>query len=157
MKPELEMYRHVSPNLVTGELETALLDAANGALFEILSLPPGPAHVLGDLCCVEISLVDEATISDIHDKFLQDDSVTDVITFPSSGEGTGEVIVCVETALCQARDMGEPWQRELFRYIVHGLLHLHGYLDGSPEERQAMFALQEPLVERCWPFANAGK
>lgn len=40
----------------------------------------------------------------------------------------------------------EPVCRELFRYMVHGLLHLHGYIDTEPEERERMFSHQEPLV-----------
>lgn len=157
MKPELEIYCHVSEALVSAELEGGLLDAANAALMEILSLPAGPAHVLSTLHLIEISLVDDTTISGIHGQFLQDDSVTDVITFPSSGDHTGEIIVSAETALGKAREIGEPWQRELFRYIVHGLLHLHGYLDASVEERKAMFALQEPVVERCWRASSGLK
>jgi probable rRNA maturation factor len=38
--------------------------------------------------------------------------------------------------------------RELFRYMIHGLLHLHGYLDGLPEQRELMFSYQEPLVAK---------
>ncbi len=41
---------------------------------------------------------------------------------------------------------GLPKQEELFRYMVHGLTHLHGYLDYEPEDRAALFAVQEPLV-----------
>ncbi len=55
-------------------------------------------------------------------------------------------MVSIDTAVRQASEFGEPWERELFRYIVHGLLHLHGYLDDSKDRRDEMFSFQEPLV-----------
>jgi probable rRNA maturation factor len=91
--------------------------------------------------------VDDPTIADVHGRFLDDPTATDVITFPH-GDGLGEIIVSYDTALRQADQFGEPWLRELFRYMIHGLLHLHGYLDGLPEQRELMFSYQEPLVAK---------
>jgi len=93
----------------------------------------------------EISVVDDEVIRDVHARFLNDPTVTDVITFPH-GNGMGEIIVSYDTAIRQASEFNEPVFRELFRYMVHGLLHLHGYIDTEPEERERMFSRQEPLV-----------
>ncbi len=112
---------------------------------ELLTLPPGPAHVLSELREVEISLVDDATIARVHAEFLRDPTPTDVITFPY-----GEILVSCDTAARYAAAHAIPPLQELFRYIVHGLTHLHGYLDSTPEERTALFAVQEPLVARFW-------
>ena len=83
----------------------------------------------------------------MHARFLNDPTATDVITFPH-GDGIGEIIVSFDTAIRQASEFGEPVFRELFRYMVHGLLHLHGYIDTEPEERERMFSCQEPLVRK---------
>lgn len=78
---------------------------------------------------------------------MNDPTATDVITFPH-GDGIGEILVSFDTAIRQASEFGEPVFRELFRYMVHGLLHLHGYIDTEPEERERMFSCQEPLVRK---------
>lgn len=149
MKPELEIYRHVDAGRVPDELLAALEAATIKALPNILDLPKGPEHVLSGLQTVEISIVDDTAIGEIHGEFLNDPAPTDVITFPH-GDGLGEIIVSVDTAVRQAEIYHEPWRRELFRYMVHGLLHLHGYLDGTKEQRDLMFSYQEPLVGLHW-------
>lgn len=145
MKPDLEIYAHVSAPEMDPAFHAVLLDASKSTLDEILTLPEGPEHVLSLLETVEISIVDDPAISEVHARFLDDPSPTDVITFPH-GDGLGEIMVSIDTAVRQASEYGEPWERELFRYIVHGLLHLHGYLDDSKERRDEMFSFQEPLV-----------
>ena len=63
----------------------------------------------------------------------------------------GEIVIGVEVAFRQAVENGEPPLRELFRYVVHGLLHLAGHEDETPEDRERMEAAQEPLISRLWP------
>lgn len=111
----------------------------------LLASPPGPEHVLSELSEIEISLIDDASIARIHAEFLHDPTPTDVITFPY-----GEILVSCETVARYAAEHAIPPLQELFRYIVHGLTHLHGYLDSTPEQRTALFAVQEPLVTRFW-------
>ena len=96
--------------------------------------------------CVEVALVDDETSARVHDQFMGIEGETDVITFHH-----GEIVIGVEVAFRQAAENGEPPLRELFRYIVHGLLHLAGHEDEDPADRERMEAAQEPLVARLWP------
>lgn len=105
----------------------------------------GPDHVLSALEEVEVTLVGDATIAEVHLDFMDIPGATDVITFQH-----GEIIISRDTAVTQAAEFGEPFERELLRYMVHGMLHLHGYLDYEPEDRDAMFAVQERLVTALW-------
>ncbi len=150
MMPMIELYSHVDekrmPQAMLAQLEMAL----NACLPDIMVLPHGPDYILGELESVEISIVDDPTIARVHADYLSDPSVTDVITFPH-GDGLGEILVSIDTAIRQAVDFQEPWSRELFRYMVHGLLHLQGYLDADPADRELMFSYQEPLVLRHFP------
>lgn len=150
MKPVLELYVHVEASRLTNDVMRRLEESLNCCLDDILQTPRGPDHVLDDLETVELSIVDDDTIADVHARFLNDPCVTDVITFPH-GDGLGEILVSLDTAVRQAGLFGEPWLRELFRYMVHGLLHLQGYLDASTEERELMFSYQEPIVLRYAP------
>ncbi len=143
MELRFRVYAHTQPDWVpvgwAEWCERCLPELA----AELLALPPGPEHVLSELSEVEISLVDDATIARVHAEFLRDPTPTDVITFPY-----GEILVSCDTAARYASEHAIPPLQELFRYIVHGLTHLHGYLDSTPEQRAELFAVQEPLVMR---------
>lgn len=106
----------------------------------------GESPSLGTLEEVEVALVDDETCARVHQDFMDIPGATDVITF-----GHGEIVIGVETAGRQAKEYGEPVRRELFRYLVHGLLHLAGHEDESAEDRKLMEATQETLVAELWP------
>lgn len=154
MKPRLELYDHLEERRLAPSVTDALFCALEACLPALLALPEGPVPVLSGLDEVEISVVDDEAIRNVHARFLNDPTVTDVITFPH-GDGVGEIIVSYDTAIRQAVEFKEPVFRELFRYMVHGLLHLHGYIDTDPQERGRMFSRQEPLV-REYGTALAG-
>ena len=77
-------------------------------------------------------------------EYLNDPTATDVITFPY-----GELIGSYETAARYAAQHDIPLPQELLRYMVHGLTHLHGYLDATPTERASLFAVQEQVLSLC--------
>jgi rRNA maturation RNase YbeY len=98
-----------------------------------------------DLAGAAVFLVDDRQIGTVHGEFFGDSSATDVITFPLGNYG--EILVSVETARRQAVEFASSFERELTLYIVHGLLHLHGYEDGSTPGREEMARRQEALLE----------
>ena len=146
MQAQIEVYVNVENDWVTEELAERFRAALQTLLPELLATPQGPDHVLSGLDTVEISIVDDPTIAAVHGEFLDDPTATDAITFPY-----GEVLVSCDTAAAYAAAHGLPKEEELFRYMVHGLTHLHGYLDYEPADRDALFAVQEPLVKRYFP------
>ena len=87
--------------------------------------------------CDEIAVyfVDTAEISALHEKFFDDPSPTDCISFPiDSQEKTdycilGDVFVCPQTAIEYASQHNTDSHSETTLYIVHGILHLLGYDD----------------------------
>ena len=147
MTPKIELYLNTDREWVTEALMERFSDALNAMVPELLSYPPGPDHVLSELPVVEIAVVDDEAIARVHAEFLNDPSETDAITFQY-----GEILVSCDTAARYAQAHGIDPEEELFRYMVHGLTHLHGYLDYEPDDREALFAVQEPLVRRF--FSN---
>ncbi len=141
--PQLELYLHAEGGWVSEPLRAQMQEALRALLPYLLALPKGPEHVLSELGEIELSLIDDASITQVHADFLDDPTPTDVITFPY-----GEIMVSVDTAARYAQEHGLNASLELFRYCVHGLVHLHGYLDATEAERIALFAVQEPLVAR---------
>lgn len=143
MIPRVEIYLNAEGTWVTEALLARFRTKLQALLPELMAAPPGPDHVLSQLESIEIAVVDDAAIARVHAEFLHDASPTDAITFPY-----GEILVSCDTAARYAAQHNLPPEEELFRYMVHGLTHLHGYLDYEPEDRAAMFAVQEPLVAR---------
>ena len=90
---------------------------------------------------ISIAVVDDPTIHELNRTHLQHDYATDVLSFvldktPNSLEG--EVIVSFETALSRSSEFGLAAEDELSLYVVHGILHLVGYRDKSPQDCSIM-------------------
>ena len=112
---------------------------------------PGPGDaLLGQLCEVEISVVSDRVIAQVHRRFLNVPGATDVITF-----GHGEIVLSATTAYRASRENGEELEREVARYMVHGLLHLNGHEDAEPVHAAAMWQAQESVLNTSWPLATA--
>ena len=60
----------------------------------------------------------------------------------------GELFICVDVALAQAKEFKSSWQAEVVRYVVHGVLHLLGHDDLKPHLRRKMKREENRLVRR---------
>ncbi len=58
----------------------------------------------------------------------------------------GEIFLSVETARRNARIFGNSLARELRLYIIHGLLHLHGFEDRTDADARKMEMMQERIL-----------
>jgi len=99
---------------------------------------------------VEVALVSDPYLSSIHRRFLGDPAPTDVISFDLGEEGggaAGEIYVSVDRARAVARERGDPIDRELALYLVHGALHLCGFDDRSPRQRVRMRAAEAIVLD----------
>lgn len=124
---------------------TALEDVGIEAAAMALEVSVDEGNSLQHLATLEVALVDDETSERVHMDFMQIEGPTDVITFHH-----GEIVIGTEVAKRQAEEYGEPLGREVLRYFVHGLLHLAGHEDAEDEERKAMEAAQERIVEALW-------
>ncbi|MBA4147564.1 MAG: rRNA maturation RNase YbeY [Verrucomicrobia bacterium] len=97
----------------------------------------------------------------MNETFLQHAGSTDVITFDyndsSSATLHGEVFICMDDALEQAKQFKTSWQSELTRYAVHSLLHLLGYDDLQPEKRRVMKREENRLLKQVAKQFNLSK
>ena len=95
----------------------------------------------------------------LNESFLRHAGPTDVITFnysdaapriPHSGSPLhGEIFVCVDEAIVQARRFCTIWQAEIVRYVIHGVLHLLGHDDfGRQLARRRMKAVENQLLRK---------
>ncbi len=123
-------------------------------------------HPLAEL---SVLLVDERTMTELHERWMGEPGPTDVLAFPmdelrpphlgGSRAGDqepgdepgllGDVVLCPQVAAGQATTAGHSTQDELELLCVHGILHLLGYDHAEPEEQAAMFSAQDQLL-RSW-------
>lgn len=137
--PRLELYnRQENMNLDLEHVQDALQRALPLCLHEAFSECP-----LVSLKKVEVSIVCAAEISEVHGRFLNDPTETDVITFDH-----GEIIVSADVAEEKAAEYGHSTEAELLLYIVHGLLHLGGYKDKTKSEFNEMSRVQELIWKK---------
>jgi probable rRNA maturation factor len=90
---------------------------------------------------ISVAVVDDREIADLHGRFLDDPTPTDVLSFlleRSESYLEGEVVVSAETALASAAKYRATPGEELLRYVIHGTLHLVGFDDATPRGRAAM-------------------
>jgi probable rRNA maturation factor len=115
---------------------------------------------------LSVLAVDVATMSALHQQWMDEDGPTDVLSFPMDElrPGTddedpepgllGDVVLCPAVAAQQAAAAGHPTAQELDLLTTHGILHLLGYDHAEPDEEREMFGLQTELL-RGWAEASA--
>ena len=82
---------------------------------------------------VIVALIDDETMAGLHERLLGKKGPTDVLSFPH-----GEIVVSADTARREAEARGIRPVDELVLYVVHGALHLDGYDDRTPKQREEM-------------------
>jgi probable rRNA maturation factor len=91
---------------------------------------------------ISLAFVDDQTIHRLNQRYLDHDEPTDVLSFPLSEPGArklaGELVIGAEVAQREAAPRGHDLQAELALYVIHGLLHLCGFDDGSEKDAAAM-------------------
>ena len=83
---------------------------------------------------------DDAKILEVNRQYLQHDYYTDIITFDYCEGNTlhGDIFVSLDTVRSNAAEFGATFNNELHRILIHGILHLCGQADKTPEARAEM-------------------
>ena len=81
----------------------------------------------------------------VNREFLGHDYYTDVITFDYSTESTlnGDIFISLDTVRSNAEMVGASFEQELLRILIHGVLHLTGQGDKTPETKVQMTEKEE--------------
>ena len=98
---------------------------------------------------VNVAFVTKDEIAQLHHRFLDDLTPTDIITFPhDDGDGCGgDIAICVAVAAAQGPEHGKSLSEELLFLVLHGVLHLTGHDDQEYESRAAMLSRQQELYD----------
>ena len=122
-----------------------------------------PASVLG----LSLRFTDDITITQLNQIWRQQDTSTDVLSFPIINQGgiplpagepveLGDIIVSIPTAIKQATDQGHDLRQELRWLVSHGLLHLLGWDHLDEASLVNMLRCQEYLLARSSSTQTCG-
>jgi metalloprotein, YbeY family len=92
--------------------------------------------------------VDDEKILEVNRAYLQHDYYTDIITFDycEDDELNGDLVISLDTVRTNAELFGKTYEEELYRVIIHGVLHLIGINDKGPGEREIMEAAENKAL-----------
>ena len=93
--------------------------------------------------------VNDEKILEINNEYLGHDYYTDVITFDYD-EGdvvNGDIVISLDTVRTNAEMFGKAYEDELYRVIIHGILHLCGLNDKGPGDREIMEKAENKALE----------
>jgi rRNA maturation RNase YbeY len=110
--------------------ETSYSDWLNGVLLS-------EGFQLGELSFI---FCDDDYLLELNQKYLNHDTLTDIITFDYSEGKTisGDVFISIERVYDNAKDLQIERENELLRVMAHGVLHMMGYNDKSDIEIEKM-------------------
>lgn len=104
---------------------------------------------------LSVLLTGDEHIAELNQHYLGREGPTDVLAFPMAGGPPphvepgmlGDVVVSVDTAVREARALGEPLEKTVYRLLIHGILHLLNYdHEQSSEEAKRMSKEENRLL-----------
>lgn len=99
---------------------------------------------------INFIFVNDDYLLDLNEKFLNHDTLTDIITFDNSVGNIlhADIYISTERVQENATDFKVSFQEELHRVMIHGVLHLAGYGDKTDDEVAVMRARENHYLER---------
>ena len=136
--------------------ELGLIELARFALEKLRIHPQADLSIL---------LVDEETMGQYHERFMDLPGPTDVMSFPMDELRApdddedppmgllGDIVLCPQVTERQAAENGREPNAEAEYLLIHGLLHLLGHDHAEPEEKATMFGLNDRIIA-AWELAK---
>lgn len=111
----------------------------------VRSVVAGYGRKVGELAYV---FVNDDKILEVNRQYLQHDYYTDIITFDYSEGRTiaGDLFISLDTVRSNSEQQGVPYEEELLRVMIHGVLHLCGINDKGPGQRERMEAAEDEAL-----------
>lgn len=106
---------------------------------------------------ISLVLVGPGRIKKLNKEYRKKNKVTDVLSFPAKEEVPvqdkeiknflGEIVICLRVIKKTSKRENIPFEEELARVFIHGILHILGYEHHSPEKEKIMLEKQEQYLK----------
>ena len=112
---------------------------------------------------IEVIFVDDPAIKKLNKTYKKTDRTTDVLSFGLDAgvfgikKLVGSIFISLDTARSNAERFGTSFEEEVVLYVIHGILHLVGYDDGTRAEIRRMRAEEKRILERVCKAGNLSK
>lgn len=136
-----------------------LFDNAEFVAEEVIMLALEETDFVDDVI-VSLSVVDEKTVKDLNKNYRGINSVTDVLSFVQYDENydfevcegeavfLGDIVICYNKLVEQAKEYGHGIKREFAYLICHSVLHLLAYDHIDEEDKAEMRAMEEKILNK---------
>ena len=134
--------------MITFNSETPFnLKASDKISFWIEDIISSEGHSVGEINYI---FCDDAYLSQLNKKFLDHDTLTDIISFDYcvGKQVNGDIYISIDRVLDNAETYGVSFDTELNRVMIHGILHYLGYKDKTLDEKQSMRAKEDSSLDR---------
>lgn len=147
---DLKSYKETYASLCAGVLDNLKESAPD-------HLEPELVDDIAEKGTFSVAFVSKKQIQKLNQEWMGKDYVTDVLSFPLDLEPPpspeipweiGEIIISVERAEEQAKELGHSFEREMAFLFVHGMLHVLGFDHMEPAEERDMFGRQKQILDR---------
>ena len=90
----------------------------------------------------------DSYLNKINQEFLNHDTFTDIISFDYTlgKEVGGDIFISIERVLENAEKFNEVFENELYRVMIHGILHFMGYKDKTKKEKTLMRTKEDEKI-----------
>lgn len=92
---------------------------------------------------------DDDYLLEINQEYLNHDTLTDIISFDYSEDNiiSGDIFISIDRVQDNADDFDTPFEEELKRVLIHGILHYCGYKDKSENEERIMREKEDEKIK----------
>lgn len=98
---------------------------------------------------LNLYFVKNSTIKKLNKEFFDKNSLTDVISF-NLEEGCAEIFIAPRAVKTNANYFCASFKEELYRCIIHGILHVFGFEDENKKKKAIMWKRQETLLREVF-------
>ncbi|SFF03611.1 rRNA maturation RNase YbeY [Thermoflexibacter ruber] len=100
---------------------------------------------------LNVILCSDDYLYEMNIKYLDHDTLTDVITFDNSDKEQtveGDIFISLDRIKENAQNLNIPFEKELHRVIIHGTLHLLGFKDKTSQDQEIMRKIEDFWLEK---------
>ena len=95
---------------------------------------------------LSVAFLPPEEIQKFNERYRDKKGPTDVLSFKEGDQYLGEVLICPKIVKSQAKRHNLPYEREIKRVLIHGVLHILGYDHKNSEDKKRMRSREEELL-----------